>query len=86
MKIQSEEIIAALTAYRSSGDRPPGVFTVREGAEAAGMSTRAFSEFLHRLKRDGRLDAVPTVVDAINGRQIRVIAYRIKPVAKLKRA
>lgn len=86
MKINAEEIIAALAAYRSPEDRPAGVFTVREGALASGIGDRTFTKFLQGMKAAGRLENVPITTEALNGRLCRVVAYRIKPAAKLKRA
>lgn len=86
MKISTEEIVAALAAYRSPEDRPAGVFTVKEGAAAARLGDRTFTKFLQSMKDAGRLETVPITTEALNGRLCRVVAYRIKPAAKLKRA
>lgn len=86
MKISTEEIVAALAAYRGTPERPEGVFTVREGAAASGLGDRTFTKFLHSMRAAGRLENVPIMTEALNGRLCRVVAYRIKPAAKLKRA
>ena len=86
MKINETDILAALASYRSAADRPAGVFTTREGAEVAKLGTRAFADLLRKVKADGRLELVPVTVEGLNGRQTRVMAYRIRPAAKLKRA
>ncbi len=87
MTINETEILEALASLRAGdGDRPPGVFTAQEGAQAAGIGTRSFIKHLHRIKAAGRLELVQITITRIDGKPQPVMAYRIKPVAKLKRA
>lgn len=86
MKINSEEIMAALAAFRATPDRPEGVFSVAEGCRAVNMSSRSFLDFLHKVKESGRLELVPMTIERLDGKPQRVTGYRIKPAAKLKRA
>lgn len=86
MKIRTDEILAVLTELRAPRDRPAGVFTTREGADALGVSQRTFLEYLHQIAALGRLEIVAIQVPRLDGRGMRVSAYRIRSASKLKRA
>lgn len=87
MTINEAEILEVLASLRAGDqNRPAGVFTSEEGARAAGVSIKTFVKHLHRIKAAGRLEVVSITVIRIDGKPQPVSAYRIKPVAKLKRA
>lgn len=86
LELTQDEVLQALQDAMAKPSRPEGAFRVVELSEALGLTERSVLKYLHKLQRADRLAAVPITVTRLDGKVQRVMGYKLKASAPVKRA
>ncbi len=82
MKISADEILAALRDFHAPPERPKGAFTIEEAMVSAGVGRTAMQSKVRELHRAGRVELVRFHIEALNGKMVPTIGYRIKKAGR----